>query len=59
MVRKIGSSRPSVMRRSIYRLKRTYWQHCDDRTFSRRLFELEGKNECIQILGGMPVYSVI
>lgn len=35
-------AKPSVMRHSIYRLKRTYWQHGEDTTFCRRLFELEG-----------------
>ena len=41
-VKKIGNSKPSVMRPSIYRLKRTYWQHSEDGTFCRQLMELEG-----------------
>ena len=36
--------KPSVMRNSIYCLKRTYWQHNEDTTFCRRLLELEGKS---------------
>ncbi len=40
-VRKL-SSKPSVMRNSIYRVKRTYWHHADDVLFCRRLIEIEG-----------------
>lgn len=35
-------SKPSVMRSSIYRIKRSYWHHTDDKDFCRRLIELEG-----------------
>ena len=35
-------SKPAVMRHSVYRLKRTYWQHSEDSLFCRRLLELEG-----------------
>jgi hypothetical protein len=33
----MDNSKPSVLRHSIYRLKRTYWQHSEDSTFCRRL----------------------
>lgn len=54
-VKKIGSSKPSVMRHSIYRLKRTYWQHSEDSVFCRHLLELEGTwplipNLCVHIV---------
>lgn len=42
-VKKIGSSPSSVMRHSIYRLKRTYWQHSQESTFCRRLLEIESQ----------------
>ena len=34
--------KPSVKRTSLYRLKRTYWVHAEDKRVSRCLFELEG-----------------
>ncbi|XP_019859828.1 PREDICTED: uncharacterized protein LOC109588081 [Amphimedon queenslandica] len=37
----LGSRKPSVLRSSIYMLKRTYWKHSEDPKFSRRLFELQ------------------
>ena len=48
-IKNLKSKRPSVMRNSIYRLKRTYWQHSEDINFSRRLFELEGKYVTMQL----------
>ena len=42
-VKKMGSAPSSVMRHSIYRLKRTYWQHSEESTFCRRLLEIEGQ----------------
>jgi hypothetical protein len=37
------SSKPLVMRSSIYRVKRSYWCHTEDNQFLRRLIEVEGK----------------
>lgn len=34
--------KPSVMRSSIYRVKRSYWCHAEDNQFFRRLIEVEG-----------------
>ena len=39
--------KPSVKRSSLYRLKRTYWVHGEDKRISRRLFELEGMYVCV------------
>lgn len=36
------SSKPLVLRSSIYRVKRSYWCHAQDKQFFRRLIELEG-----------------
>ena len=38
------SCKPSAMRSSVYRVKRSYWHHADDKTFCRHLIELEGDN---------------
>ena len=34
--------KPSVMRNSVYRVKRSYWKHAEDEQFCRRLIEIEG-----------------
>lgn len=41
---KVLENKPAVMRSSIYRLKRTYWTHTEEKRICRHLFELEGKN---------------
>lgn len=36
--------KPSMNHSSLYRLKRTYWVHGEDKRICRRLFELEGNS---------------
>ena len=36
------SSKPQVMRSSVYRVKRSYWCHSQDKQFFRRLIEVQG-----------------
>ena len=48
---RVMENKPAVMRSSIYRLKRTYWSHAEDKRISRWLFELEGEpNSFISII---------
>ena len=53
-VTNLGTRQPSVMRRSLYCLKRTYWKHDDDEEFSCRLFEIRGTLLCI-----VELYSTV
>ena len=48
---RVLENKPAVMRSSIYRLKRTYWSHTEDRRISQHLFELEGElNNLLSII---------
>ena len=40
---KLTNKKP-LLKPSIYHVKRSYWRHSEDRTFVRRLTEIEGKN---------------
>ena len=42
--------KPSVKSSNVYRLKRTYWVHSEDKRISRRLFELEGIYHYVHVL---------
>lgn len=51
-------SKPQVMRSSIYRVKRSYWCHTQDKKFFRRLIELEGKDHYSSYINHFIVTSL-
>lgn len=44
------AGKPSVIRNSIYRVKRSYWKHVEEKKFCRRLIEIEGTLYCHNIV---------
>ena len=50
--------KPSMKSSNVYRLKRTYWVHSEDKRISRRLFELEGVYHNVQVLTKVITHSL-